>query len=98
MGLIKTCVNRQEGNCMILKKKCTEDYNPENHPNNLNCGNYQEKNIRTIEVKSKWGYFLYQVTEHYKKAIINIKEILKGTTTNVYKNRKSLDELLKKLM
>ena len=42
---MKTCLNRFLGNC----KSCSRDYNPEHHPNNLDCSRYYEIEIATFE-------------------------------------------------
>lgn len=34
----KTCLHRFLNNC----KNCTEDYDPNHHPNNLDCQRYRE--------------------------------------------------------
>ncbi len=43
----RTCLNRLIGNC----PDCQEDYDPEHHPNNLDCQEYRSVNFHTYEVK-----------------------------------------------
>ena len=43
--VIKTCLNRFLGRC----KKCSRDYDPDHHPNNLDCPRYYEIAILIIE-------------------------------------------------
>ena len=44
-----TCVDRLTKNC----KDCKKDYNPNHHPNNLDCVNYKEAVVRIFKVKEK---------------------------------------------
>jgi len=104
MGLIRTCVNRQEERCTIFKKECKRNYNPQDFLNNLNCIYYHQVNIVTFEVKEREGFIgrivdylmliKLKVRGHYKKITKNLKE----TAIIAYENSKSLDKLLKKLM
>ena len=104
MEVIRTCVNRQEERCTIFKEECKRNYNPQDFLNNLNCRYHHQVNIVTFEVKNREGFIgrivdylmvtKLKVREHYKKITKNFKE----TATIAYKNRKSLDELLKKFM
>ena len=34
-------------------EKCERDYNPEHHPNNLDCGNYKEVRFYTFFVEDE---------------------------------------------
>ena len=50
MEKIITCLNRGKlGKC----EKCTPDYNPNHHPNNLDCKDYSPMTLRTFYVKEK---------------------------------------------
>ncbi len=42
-----TCINKLTKKC----KDCKIDYNPNNHPNNLDCKNHKEVIIRIFKVK-----------------------------------------------
>lgn len=44
---MKTCLNRFLGRC----EKCTRDYDPGHHPNNLDCPNYHEIEVLIVELK-----------------------------------------------
>jgi len=46
---IITCESRLTRRC----RNCKIDYNPNHHPNNLDCENYKGIVIRTFKVKSK---------------------------------------------
>ena len=47
---IITCEGRLTGKCT----NCEINYNPNHHPNNLDCIKYKKAIVRTFEVKSKW--------------------------------------------
>ena len=46
---IITCENRLTRRC----KNCKIDYNPNHHPNNLDCENYKTVVMRIFEVKER---------------------------------------------
>ena len=47
---MKTCLNRFVGRC---KKKCERDYNSNHRPNNYDCSDYYEINMRTFEITNQ---------------------------------------------
>jgi hypothetical protein len=46
---MKTCLHRLFGEC----KECKKDYNLQHHPNNYDCGSYQEINMLVFKIKDK---------------------------------------------